>query len=88
MFKWPDLPTPEVGDTVLPLPGGSAPQWQGDWHELDCEGSSLLQDFSRRALDAYNISENTPNLGDRLNLTLIERSNKRSLVKFDEHLKP
>ncbi|RMZ87707.1 hypothetical protein DV736_g5066, partial [Chaetothyriales sp. CBS 134916] len=69
-----------IGKMIVPLPGGSNPFWQGDWINLNCTSSTLLEDFSRKALDQYNISpmvevdSNAP-----ITLTYINRVIKRRL---------
>ena len=76
-----------VSKLIVPLPGGSNPFWQGDWTDLNCTSSRLLDDFSRKALAHFNY-EITPVFrhGIPITLTYVDRVTKRRLVDQDIHL--
>jgi protein O-GlcNAc transferase len=63
---------------VVPLPGASNPMWAGDWVDVPCNGSSLLEVFSKRILEHYQIPVDQPKK-TQLTLTLIDRSSTRQL---------
>lgn len=70
---------------VVPLPGGSNPFWQGDWTEINCGKSPLLEAFVQRVLAFYEIRPTLPpRAGRKLQLTLIDRRSKRRLLHQDE----
>ncbi|KJX95149.1 DUF563 domain-containing protein [Zymoseptoria brevis] len=71
---------------VIPLPGGSNPMWQGDWIDLDCDNSALLEAFSLRILEFFEVFHKTsrwPHWNDRKTLTFIDRKKSRSLDNQD-----
>lgn len=63
---------------VVPLPGASNPVWAGDWVDIPCNGSSLLEVFSKRVLEHYQIPVDRPRK-TQLTLTLIDRRSTRQL---------
>ena len=77
----------QLDNVLVPLPGGSNPFWQGDWHQTSCQHSELLRVFSQRVFDFYNIAP-IPNSDKEksLNLTFIDRKNKRKLVNQDLYI--
>lgn len=68
---------------LMPLPGGSNPFWQGDWVDISCGKSELLETYSRRVLEFYNISDSPPRSERPLTLTWVDRKHKRRLVDKD-----
>ena len=71
---------PDLGNIIIPLPGGSNPLWQGDWKLHSCDHSELWHTFSQRVLDFYEI-ESEQRLDDApLVLTFIDRKEKRRLI--------
>ena len=77
---------PQLGNIIIPLPGGSNPMWSGDWELHSCDRSELIRVFTKRVLDFYKVEED-PMTGDRpLTLTFIDRKEKRLLVNKDEYL--
>ena len=72
-----------TANTVVPLPGGANPFWQGDWVDIDCGLSPLLQAFSTRVLLLYDIPATTdPVRQSPLRITLVERTTKRRLLNL------
>lgn len=71
---------------IVPLPGGSNPFWQGDWEAHACSVSPLLNVFSDRILDFYNISRD-PVIDDRpLVFTFVDRLEKRRLINKKKYI--
>ncbi|KYG42809.1 glycosyltransferase family 61 protein [Acidomyces richmondensis BFW] len=68
---------------IIPLPGSSNTLWQGDWEEIDCGKSTLLEEFSETVLDHFNISYTPSN---ELTLTWIDRRTSRKLLRQQSHL--
>lgn len=87
-----DLAGTDVGNIIIPLPGGSNPVWQGDWEPNTCDHSELLETFSRRVLAHLNISDHDKHLGDPpqrnrdITVAFIERRGTRKLVDMDQHI--
>ncbi|KAF1824445.1 glycosyltransferase family 61 protein [Dissoconium aciculare CBS 342.82] len=63
---------------VIPLPGASNTLWEGDWTELTCERSALLNGFVRRVLNFYHLGDE-PAKSPTLRLTFIDRQGSRKL---------
>ncbi|KAK4992550.1 hypothetical protein LTR50_001092 [Elasticomyces elasticus] len=78
------IPNPGTGKVVVPLPGGSNPIWGGDWVELHCEHSAIINALVNRILDFYDIPHSPPERAT-LTLTLIDRRNQR-LLDNQDHL--
>ena len=70
---------------VVPLPGGSNPFWQGDWGDLNCTSSRLLDDFSQNALARYDIKPDIK-YGAPITITYIDRLTKRRLIDQDNYI--
>lgn len=64
---------------VIPLPGGSNPMWAGDWVDISCNDSAILNGFRSRVLDQYKISHKASK-HKQLRLVFI------SLVHLDRHI--
>lgn len=83
-------PTEGSESIIVPLPGSANIFWQNDWVPNHCEESKLLQVFSQRMLNFYNISDDPGPLDRQLVLTFIDRTEKRSLINkkaYVDHLK-
>ena len=76
----------QLDNVIVPLPGGSNPFWQGDWHQTSCQHSELLRVFSQRIFDFYNIDNTSNSDEDSLSLTFINRRNKRKLINQDQYI--
>lgn len=76
-----------LDNVIVPLPGGSNPFWQGDWHQMSCQHSELLRVFSQRIFEFYNI-EHTSNFNkeEPLAITFIDRRTKRKLINQDQYI--
>ena len=46
-----------LDNVIIPLAGGSNPQWQADWDVLPCTHPELLETFSRRILHHYGFND-------------------------------
>ncbi|EER45027.1 DUF563 domain-containing protein [Histoplasma capsulatum H143] len=76
-----------LDNIIVPLPGGGSPFWQSHWEPLDCEQSELLQTFSKRVLNFYNIRDDARPVGKSpLVLTFIDRKEKRRLINQDQYI--
>lgn len=71
---------------ILPLAGGANPFWEGDWHDLECSTSPLLDVFSARVLDFYKVRKTSSENYRPLVITFIGRREKRRLVGQSGHL--
>ncbi|KAK6429115.1 hypothetical protein LTR95_014738 [Oleoguttula sp. CCFEE 5521] len=78
--------TSELGQILVPLPGGSNPFWSCDWKELACGRSALLGAFSSRVLDFYQIQQDQQTYDRPLTVTFIERQKKRRLLHRAEYV--
>ena len=77
----------QVDNVIVPLPGGSNPFWQGDWHQTTCQHSELLRVFSQRIFDFYNIEHTSiSNKQEPLTITFIDRRTKRKLINQDIYI--
>ena len=74
-----------VAKVIVPLPGGSNPFWQGDWADLNCTSSRLLNDFSEKALAHYKIKPSTQN-NVPITITYVDRVAKRRLVDQGDYI--
>ncbi|KAK2740553.1 hypothetical protein FQN57_006057 [Myotisia sp. PD_48] len=59
---------------IVPLAGASNPMWQGDWEIQPCQRSDLLQVFSNRVLNHYEVG--TPK-NKEIVVTFIDRKSRR-----------
>ena len=71
---------PDLGNIIIPLPGGSNPLWQGDWDLHSCDHSELWHTFSQRVLDFYKVESKPRSDDSPLVLTFIDRKEKRRLI--------
>jgi EGF domain-specific O-GlcNAc transferase len=79
-----------LGNIIVPFPGGANPFWQGDWEPLPCDRSELLQTFTRRVLNFYKVDDDLGSEDTPLVLTFIDRTTKRRLIDqgpYIEHLR-
>ncbi|ETN41846.1 uncharacterized protein HMPREF1541_03785 [Cyphellophora europaea CBS 101466] len=74
-----DILTLPPSNIVISIPGGANPFWQGDWIDLDCSSSSLLETFTDRVLTHFNLTAASTALSQPLTVTFIDRTTKRRL---------
>lgn len=81
-------PESNVGNIIIPLPGGSNPVWQSDWEPNVCEHSDILRAFAHRVLTHLDVSDSTEAAtGDStIIVTFIDRRGTRKLVDIDRHM--
>lgn len=77
-----------IGNIIIPLPGGANPVWQNDWEPNVCEHSDILRAFARRVLTHLDIRDSTePATGDpKIIVTFIDRRGTRKLVDIERHM--
>lgn len=77
-----ERPNLHRSNTIIPIPGGANPFWQGDWVDIDCGPSPLLRSFSGSILSRYEVDHSArgPEL---LTITIIDRHQKRRLIDQD-----
>ena len=71
---------------ILPLPGHANPMWQDDYEPQDCRESKLLQVFSQRMLNFYEIEHELEPPDRPLILTFIDRRQKRKLIDKEAYI--
>ena len=69
---------------IIPLAGIANPFWQSDWEPKACEEPGLLQVFSQRILDFYDVHDELGPPDRPLVLTFIDRTEKRSLINKED----
>lgn len=77
-----------IGNIIIPLPGGANPVWQSDWEPNVCEHSDILRAFARRVLTHLDIRDSTEAAtGDsKIIVTFIDRQGIRKLVDIESHM--
>lgn len=84
-----EVPTaPNIGNIIIPLPGGANPVWQSDWEPNVCEHSDILSAFAHRVLTHLDIRDSTEAAtGDaKIIVTFIDRRGTRKLVDVERHM--
>lgn len=84
-----DVPTgSNIGNIIIPLPGGANPVWQSDWEPNVCEHSDILRAFAHRVLTHLDIRDSTEaaKVGSKIIVTFIDRRGSRKLVDIESHV--
>lgn len=85
-----EVPTgSNIGNIIIPLPGGANPVWQSDWEPNVCEHSDILRAFAHRVLTHLDIRDSTQEAatGDsKIIVTFIDRRGTRKLVDAERHM--
>lgn len=84
-----EVPTgSNIGNIIIPLPGGANPVWQSDWEPNVCEHSDILRAFAHRVLTHLDIRDSTEAAtGDsKIIVTFIDRRGSRKLVDIERHM--
>jgi protein O-GlcNAc transferase len=84
-----EVPTgSNIGNIIMPLPGGANPIWQSDWESNVCEHSDILRTFAHRVLRHLDIRDSTePAAGEpKIVVTFIDRRGTRKLIDIERHM--